>query len=144
MTRNLIEHRITDEQAARVEQAMRAAFEEAEVERAEIERLEPAMTNDSKDRHVLAAAVAADSELIVTFNLEDFPPEACEPVGVEAIHPDEFLLDLNDLNHEAVRAALEQQAADLHPPWPLEQLLTGLATAGAPRFADAIRAQSQP
>jgi hypothetical protein len=60
-------------------------FEEAEVDPAEIERLEPAMTNDEKDRHVLAAAVAADSELIVTFDLDDFPPEACEPVGVEAI-----------------------------------------------------------
>jgi hypothetical protein len=32
---------------------------------------------------------AADSEPIVTFNLDDFPPQACEPVGVEAIHPDE-------------------------------------------------------
>jgi hypothetical protein len=50
-------------------------FEEAEVDAAEIERLEPAMTNDPKDRHVLATAVAAGSELIVTFNLDDFPAE---------------------------------------------------------------------
>ncbi len=141
MTRNLVEHRITDEQATRIERAMRAAFDEAEVDPAEIKRLEPAMTNDPKDRHVLAAAVAADSELIVTFNLIDFPPEACEPLGVEAIHPDQFLLDLNDLSPEAARAALEQQAADLHPPWPLEQLLGALAAAGVPRFVDAIRRQ---
>jgi hypothetical protein len=59
---------------------MRQAFEEAEVDPDEIERLEPAMTNDTKDRHVLAAAVAADSELIVTFDLDDFPVAACEPV----------------------------------------------------------------
>jgi hypothetical protein len=108
----------------------------------EVERLEPAMTNEAKDRHVLAAAVAADSELIVTFNLDDFPPEACEPVGVEAIHPDDFLLDLNDLAPDAVRAALERQAADLHPPWPLEQLLDALTTAGVPRFAETIRSVS--
>jgi predicted nucleic acid-binding protein len=139
-TRNLVAHQITTEQAARIEQAMRTAFEEAEVDPAEIERLEPAMTNHPKDGHVLAAAVAADSELIVTFNLADFPPEACEPVGVEAIHPDEFLLDLHDLNPDAVRAALEQQAADLHAPWTLEQLLGALATAGVPRFAHTIRA----
>ncbi len=69
MSRNLVEHRITADQATRIEQAMRATFEEAEVDAAEIERLEPAMTNDEKDRHVLAAAVAADSELIVTFDL---------------------------------------------------------------------------
>jgi predicted nucleic acid-binding protein len=141
MTRNLVERRITEEQAQRIEQAMRAAFEEAEVDPGEIERLEPAMTNDEKDRHVLATAVAADAELIVTFDLGDFPSEACEPLGVEAIHPDDFLLDLHDLAPEAVRAALDQQAADLHPPWPLEQLLAALTTAGVPRFADAIRAQ---
>jgi hypothetical protein len=120
---------------------MRAAFEEAEVDAAEIERLEPAMTNDPKDRHVLAAAVAADSELIVTFDIDDFPPQACEPLGVEATHPDDFLLDLYDLNPEAVRAALEQQAADLNPAWPLDELLGALTTAGVPRFAEAIRAQ---
>lgn len=142
MTRNLVERQITTEQAARIEQAMRDAFEEAEVDPAEVERLEPAMTNDPKDKHVLAAAVAADSELIVTFDLNDFPPEACEPVGVEAIHPDEFLLDLHDLSPDGVRAALEQQAADLHPPWPLEHLLDALATAGVPRFAETIRNES--
>jgi predicted nucleic acid-binding protein len=141
MTRNLVEHRITEEQAAHIEQAMRQTFEEAEVDPEEIERLEPAMTNDPKDRHVLAAAVAADSELIVTFDISDFPPEACEPLGVEATHPDDFLLDLHDLNPEAVRAALEQQAADLNPPWPLDELLRALATVGVSRFADAIRAQ---
>lgn len=141
MTRNLADHRITAKQAARIEAAMRQAFEEAEVDAAEIERLEPAMTNDAKDRHVLAAAVAADSELIVTFDLDDFPPVACEPLGVEATHPDDFLLDLHDLNPDGVRVALEQQATDLNPPWPLDELLRALTTAGVPRFADAIRAR---
>ncbi len=47
---------------------------------------------------MLAAAVAAGSELVVTFNLDDFPAEACEPLGVEAIHPGEFLLDLHNFN----------------------------------------------
>ena len=77
----------------------------------------------------------------VTFDINDFPPQACEPVGAEATHPDDFLLDLYDLNPEAVRAALEQQAADLNPAWPLDELLRALTAAGVPRFADAIRAQ---
>jgi hypothetical protein len=59
------------------------------------------MTDHETDRLVLAAVVAADSELIVTFDLDDFPTEACEPVGVEASHPDEFLLDLHDLSPDA-------------------------------------------
>jgi hypothetical protein len=59
MTRNLVEHRLPDAQAPSIAEAMRTAFEEAKVDPAEIERLEPPMTNDAKDRHVLAAAVAA-------------------------------------------------------------------------------------
>jgi hypothetical protein len=45
MRRNLVEHQINEEQADRLAAAMHAAFEEAEVDTAEIERLEPAMTN---------------------------------------------------------------------------------------------------
>jgi acyl-CoA thioesterase len=63
MRRNLVERQVTDEQADMLIAAMRCAFEEAEVDAAEIERLEPAMTYDPNDRHVLAAAVAAGSEL---------------------------------------------------------------------------------
>jgi predicted nucleic acid-binding protein len=140
MRRNLVERQITNEQAERIVRAMRGAFEEADVDAAEIERLESAMINDPKDRHVLAAAVAAGSELIVTFNLDDFPVEACEPLGVEAIHPDDFLLDLNDVSPDGVRAALVQQAADLNPPWPIDQLLAALEIAGVPRFVAALRA----
>ena len=140
MRRNLVERRISEEQADRLTAAMRDAFEEAEVDATEIERLEPEMTNDPKDRHVLAAAVAAGSELIVTFNLDDFPAASCEPHGVAAIHPDDFLLDLLGLGPGSVQAALQQQAADLNPPWSLNQLLDALKTAGVPRLVAAIRA----
>ena len=81
-------------------------------------------------KFAIAAAVAAGSELIVTFNLDDFPAEACDPLGVEAIHPDDFLIDLHDLSPDGVRAALERQAADLRPPWPLDQLLGALQGRG--------------
>ncbi|MCS5721514.1 PIN domain-containing protein [Herbiconiux sp. CPCC 203407] len=35
--------------------------------------LVPTMTNDKKDRHVLAAAVRGSAEVLVTFNVKDFP-----------------------------------------------------------------------
>lgn len=87
--------------AARIE-AMTAAFPEASV--TGYEQLVGSMTNHPKDRHVLAAAVVANASLIVTSNLKDFPPSALEPFGIDAIHPDNFLLDLRDLYPEAVKS----------------------------------------
>ena len=52
------------------------------------------MTNDPKDRHVLAAAVKCRAHFIVTSNLRHFPSESLAEWGVEATHPDEFLLRL--------------------------------------------------
>jgi hypothetical protein len=87
---------------------MRAAFEEAEVDAAGIERLEPAMTDDKKDRHVLAAVVAADSELIVTFDFEDFPPRHASRSASKRPAPATSCSTSTTLNPEGVRAALDQ------------------------------------
>ena len=53
---------------------MRRHFEDAEV--TGYEGLVPAMTNDLKDRHVLAAAITGGADVIVTYNLRDFPPRS--------------------------------------------------------------------
>src|ERR1039458_7668112 len=45
------------------------------------------MTNDEKDRHVLAAAVHAGAQTIVTFNKRHFPPASTSPWNVEALGP---------------------------------------------------------
>jgi hypothetical protein len=49
---------------------------------------------DAKDRHVVQAALRAGAEVIVTFNLRDFPSPALEPINIRARHPSEFLLTL--------------------------------------------------
>jgi predicted nucleic acid-binding protein len=49
---------------------------------------------DPKDRHVLAAAIHAKAEYIVTFNLRDFPKTVLHPYGIEAVSPDELVLRL--------------------------------------------------
>jgi len=46
-------------------------------------QLVAAMTNDEKDRHVLATAIAARASLVVTFNVKDFAPASCRPHGIE-------------------------------------------------------------
>ncbi|MDZ7844387.1 MAG: PIN domain-containing protein [Anaerolineales bacterium] len=53
---------------------------------------------DPNDRHVLAAAICAGAQTIVTFNLKDFPSEALKPYGIEAIDPDTFVLQQADLH----------------------------------------------
>lgn len=89
VVRNLVaDGRATEEQARRLTDAMAAAFDGAAVPQHAVDRLEPAMANHEKDRHVLAAAVASDAQAVVTLNLKDFPIAACEPFAVEPLHPD--------------------------------------------------------
>ena len=53
---------------------------------------------DPDDNHVLAAAVRAQAQVIVTYNIKDFPKEVLFKHGVEAQHPDTFLRYQLDLN----------------------------------------------
>ncbi|NLB66246.1 MAG: PIN domain-containing protein [Lentisphaerae bacterium] len=70
------------------------------------EPLLKSMTNDPKDRHVLAVAVKAKSNMIVTFNLRDFPPKSIKPWQVEVLHPQDHLLTLWSMNPAVVMAKL--------------------------------------
>jgi len=47
---------------------------------------------DAEDRHVLAAAIHCGASVIVTANLRDFPNEILSLHGIEAQHPDAFIL----------------------------------------------------
>jgi predicted nucleic acid-binding protein len=57
---------------------------------------------DPDDRHVVAAAVHARADAIVTYNLRDFPEEILKSLNLEAIHPDDFLTYQFDLSDAAV------------------------------------------
>lgn len=121
----------------RIEQ-MRVAFPFAEDEAAGYERLVDAMTNHPKDRHVAAAAVRSGAALIVTANLKDFAQTALEPFGVDAIHPDEFLLDQLDLDRGGVLDALELLVSrNRRTPKSLPELMDALVPL-IPGFAAAV------
>jgi hypothetical protein len=47
------------------------------------------------------------TDALVTINLRDFPPEAVAPFGIEAQHPDEFILHLLDLAPGVVARAAQ-------------------------------------
>ena len=71
--------------------------------------------SDPDDRHVLAAAIVGNCDLIVTFNMRDFPPARLKPYGIDAQHPDEFLLHMLSQTPgpflDAVRKILSRLAA---------------------------------
>ena len=95
---------------------------------------------DSDDRHVVAAAIRADAQAIVTSNVGDFPGETLSPFGLEAVHPDDFLLDQLDLSPPTVLQVIREQAAHTRRPRLTPQDLAELLSrAGVPNFADEIR-----
>ncbi len=107
-------HKKPEAQAQRLMTALRTLFPEAMV--VGYEGLIPSMENDEKDRHVLAAAVKGGAEVIVTYNLKDFPAPALDPYGIEVQGPDEFLANLFDLYPDGMCALLHEQAVQLQNP----------------------------
>lgn len=63
---------------------------------------------DPDDRHVLAAAIVGRADAIITANLRDFPDEQILPFNVEAIHPDDFIVNAIDLDTGKALAALRR------------------------------------
>lgn len=95
---------------------------------------------DPKDRHVLAAAVRAKADALVTFNVRDFPDESLEAFDVELVHPDVFLLDQLDLYPGMITRVLRELSEDyIDPPQSVEDVLGTLRRAGVPRFTDEVR-----
>ncbi|MBD8505067.1 PIN domain-containing protein [Hoyosella sp. G463] len=132
--RNLPKLGVTPARAAKRISQMRNAFPSSAV--TGYERLVPTMGNHPKDRHVLAAAVRAGAQAVVTANLKDFPADALAPFGIEALHPDDFLQDLLDLDAALVlRCLRDQQEECRKPAFSLSQLLDALARA-VPGFAN--------
>jgi predicted nucleic acid-binding protein len=133
--RNLPKVGVTPEQASRRVGMMREAFgAEALVDG--FEDLIDEMTCDPKDRHVLAAAVVAGADTVVTFNLKDFPDEVAARHGIQILHPDSFLLQLLGEHADTVVAALKREtAAFRNPPETVTRFLATL-TATVPMFAN--------
>jgi predicted nucleic acid-binding protein len=95
---------------------------------------------DSNDRHVLAAAIRAGADIIVTYNLDDFPAQILDPLGIEARHPDIFIANLLDLDAPAVCAAVRRQRQSLrNPPKTVDEFLEILAKQGLVQTVVALR-----
>ncbi len=94
---------------------------------------------DQNDNHVLAAALRGHCQAIVTANLRDFPADYLESMDIEAISPDDFLLNQLDLATRPVLDCIWEQAeATRNPKRSIEEVLVSLSRAGAPNFADEV------
>ena len=145
--RSVLENRpdLTREQLERTRQLMNAHVRDCIV--TDYQDLIPALTlPDADDRHVLAAAIRSSADVIVTFNLGDFPPETLKKWGIEAQHPDDFINHLLDLAPHIVCAAAKRQRESLkNPPASVDDFLAALerqrlaqTVVGLRRFADVI------
>jgi len=95
---------------------------------------------DKDDRHVLAAAIKANAQVIVTSDLDDFPPELLAPWDIEAKSPDDFLLDQIALDGRIVWACVQQIADSRNnPPENAEDVLDALERAGLIEAVAALR-----
>jgi SAM-dependent methyltransferase len=135
---------IAAEQWDRLQAAMARTFPEATLDQAAVDALEDEMPNEKKDRHVLAAAVVAEADLVVTSNVRHFLPADLAQVGKRSITPDGLLCELLHSAPSIVRESLELQAAHMRTPrtWTVPELLGLLAGRGhgdaqAPEFAAA-------
>jgi len=115
---------------AHFETELRANFGEAWI--SGYESLTPRMTNEQKDRHLVAAAVHGGAPIIMTLNLRHFKPEHLEPWGISALHPQSFLIELYRQEQALVVTKLEQQAVDRCRS--LSQLLN-ILSATVPKFS---------
>ncbi len=109
------------------------------------ESLIPGLTlPDGNDRHVLAAAIRARADVIVTFNLKDFPAEYLSQFDIEAQHPDDFVFHLTDLNPEAVCEAAKRQRASLKsPPMSVADFLGIMEQQRLPKTAAFLRQRQE-
>ncbi|AFY72142.1 hypothetical protein Pse7367_3926 (plasmid) [Thalassoporum mexicanum PCC 7367] len=95
---------------------------------------------DPNDRHVLAAAIAGDCNVIVTKNLKDFPAQLLAQYGIRAEHPDSFLCE-----HLALETALFCQCTKKirteyyqNPPYSVSEYLAILKKQGLIQLVSAL------
>jgi len=96
---------------------------------------------DNDDRHVLAAAIHAQAQVILTYNHRHFPPRVLAPYGMTAQHPDDFLAAVAERFSQEVCGTLEEmRARKTRPSLSQAEILRKLENQKLPKFVAALRA----
>ena len=124
---------------------MREAFDDALGLRLGRTRMRPVPARPGRQSCV-AAAIRGGAQAIITADAKDFPTTALAPLGLEAVHPDDFLLDQLDLSPPTILQVIREQAARTRrPPLTPRDLATLLGRAGVPGFAgELLRRMASP
>jgi hypothetical protein len=95
---------------------------------------------DPDDRHVLAAAIVAGADVIVTANLKDFPKAILLPYNIEPQHPEEFILHQLDVHPATVCQAVKAQRKSMkNPPIDVDDYLGMLIANQLPLTAQRLQ-----
>ncbi|GAA2500782.1 PIN domain-containing protein [Actinocorallia cavernae] len=95
---------------------------------------------DTDDRHVLAAAIRAGAQVIVTNNRKDFPPDYLADWDIERKSADEFMMDLIGLDDRVVYACVQEIATSWRrPPQTFDDVLGQLEKSGLTQSVAALR-----
>lgn len=96
---------------------------------------------DLNDRHVLAAAIKINANIIVTNNLKDFPIPVLSQFGLKAKNVDDFLTDIIDLNNDKSKEAFRKLVLNRRNPDMDEyEVLDALRSHGLKDTADYLHA----
>jgi hypothetical protein len=96
---------------------------------------------DPDDRHVLAAAIRARAQVIVTNNLKDFPAGALRQWDIDPKDADDFVCDQIGLNAKVVWSCVQQIANSWrNPPGTIADVLTSLERCGLMQSVAELRA----
>jgi predicted nucleic acid-binding protein len=134
------ERQRSTESAAAVTRAIRQFFSDCEIPEAAYAHLIDGMPgNDPDDRHHAAAALAAGADVLITWNLNDFPAAALAERGLRVMDPDSYLCELFGELPDEVSATLVGLAAEKrNPPMTPYEVAARLAKAGLSRFAELV------
>jgi predicted nucleic acid-binding protein len=98
---------------------------------------------DPNDRHVLAAAIVGHADAIVTANLRDFPQDVLDRYGLEAQHPDDFVMNQLQLRpFDALEVIRGMRASLKRPPYEPTAFVDLIERQGLPQTALYLRAQA--
>ena len=97
---------------------------------------------DPKDRHVLAAAIKTNANLIVTNNIKDFPEDYLNQFGLSAKVADDFLTDIIDINPKmATESFLKLVSNRKYPPLTEYEILDRYRKIGLKDTANYLHSQ---